>query len=80
MASERREPATEIIQAIFVKRSLLTTHWSKSVIIRRICVICVPIAIPTHSPLTVKYFYSCPQNAYWFQNEQKPLKIVQKQT
>ena len=35
---------------------------------------------PTHSLLTVKYFYSCPQNAHWFQNEQKPLKIVQKQT
>ena len=35
---------------------------------------------PTHSPLTVKYFYSCPQNAYWCHNEQKPLKIVQKQT
>ena len=35
---------------------------------------------PTRSPLNVKYFYSCPQNAHWFQNEQKPLKIVQKQT
>jgi hypothetical protein len=32
------------------------------------------------SPLNVKHFYFCPQNAYWFQNEQKPLKIVQKQT
>ena len=35
---------------------------------------------PTHSPLNVKYFYSCPQNAHWFQNKQKPLEIVQKQT
>ena len=32
------------------------------------------------SSLTVKHFYFCPQTAYWFQNEQKPLKIVQKQT
>ena len=35
---------------------------------------------PTRSPLYVKYFYFCPQNAHWFQNEQKPLEIVQKQT
>ena len=35
---------------------------------------------PTRSPLYVKYFYSCPQNAHWFQNEQKPLEIVQKRT
>ena len=35
---------------------------------------------PTRSPLYVKYFYSFPQNTHWCQNEQKPLKIVQKQT
>ena len=35
---------------------------------------------PTHSPLNVKYFYFCPSNHTWFQNEQKPLKIIQKQT
>ena len=32
------------------------------------------------SPLTVKHFYFCPQTAFWCQNEQKSLKIVQKQT
>ena len=35
---------------------------------------------PTRSPLYVKYFYFCPSNHTWFQNEQKPLKIFQKQT
>ena len=35
---------------------------------------------PTRSPLYVKYFYFCPSNHTWFQNEQKPLEIVQKQT
>ena len=35
---------------------------------------------PTHSPLNVKHFYFFPWTIHWFQNEQKPLKIVQKQT
>ena len=37
--------------------------------------------LTTHrSPLTVKHFYFCPQTRHWCQNEQKSLKIVQKQT
>ena len=32
------------------------------------------------SPLNVKHFYFCPSNLKWFQNEQKSIKIVQKQT
>ena len=35
---------------------------------------------PTRSPLNVKYFYFCPSNHTWCQNEQRSLKIVQKQT
>ena len=36
--------------------------------------------ITHYSPLTVKHFYFYRQTAYWCQNEQKLLKIVQKQT
>ena len=36
--------------------------------------------IAHRSPLNVKHFYFCPQVSHWCQNEQKPLKIVQKQT
>ena len=35
---------------------------------------------PTHSPLNVKHFYFFPRTIHWFQNKQKPLEIVQKQT
>ena len=35
----------------------------------------------THrSPPNVKHFYFCPHSIHWCQNEQKPPKIVQKQT
>ena len=50
----------------FVPVSNITTH-------------CSPLTT-RRSPLNVKHFYFCPQTAFWFQNEQKPLKIVQKQT
>ena len=38
------------------------------------------LLIAHYSSLTVKHFYFCPQATHWYQNEQKPLKIVQKQT
>ena len=33
-----------------------------------------------YSPLNVKHFYFFPEITNWCQNEQKPYKIVQKQT
>ena len=33
-----------------------------------------------YSPLNVKHFYFFPEITNWYQNEQKPYKIVQKRT
>ena len=50
--------------------------WSSVASVSSVC----QSLIPTRSPLNVKHFYSFPQNTHWFQNEQKPLEIVQKRT
>ena len=55
--------------------SLLATHCSKCSFVEKYS------QLIAHWPsLNVKHFYFCPQFSHWCQNEQKPLKIVQKQT
>jgi hypothetical protein len=59
---------------------LTTQKYVSSVLVSKKLTTYNSLLTTRRSPLNVKHFYFCPQTAFWFQNEQKPLKIVQKQT